>query len=495
MHARWLVYVFLILGMLRAGAFLMHSPMLGLANNYDMIRVQGCIDAYPVRDPAVPPWSNSWQAPIERYAFRGDLEPGCFFTSEALFAWAAWPFMRWQASRSPDRSFSLRTVGAVKFVLMWGLIGGVVLALLRRRANGAALGVAGVAALVLADPGVSQYLNTFYAEFAAVFFTSATVLLVLAAPGRSARRPYLILLAAFALLACISKLQHVGIGLVLTACLFAARRFGPPHVDPRVAVALLVGSVLGFAAQVTHLTAGSTLSIRHANLTNVVLFTVLGESEQPHLTARHLGLPASCGDHAGKDWYHPGLPENPPCPELLRMSRVRLVALAVQEPRVMLRVFAGGISRARAWITRHFGLVAGQTQGRLPAMHPTWADALIRLPAAAFGALLLAPFALGALALIRRPPLGHAAGFAWLVCALLPAIVLAVVVLGDGYEDTGKHFHLGMTAMLAFWAVTPAWVGAVWIRRRVANRSTSITATEDGSGRGNHTLPSRQRAK
>lgn len=467
MIARWLVCVVLALGMLRAGAFLLHSPMLGLANNYDMIRVQGCIDAYPIRDPAIPVWSNSWQAPIERYAFRSDLEPGCFFTSEVLFAWAAWPFMRWQASQSEDRGFSLRTVGVVKFAAVWLLVSGVVAVLLRRRANGAALAVACVAALVLADPGVSQYLNTFYAEFAAVFFTTATVLLVLVAPTGRAHWPYLILLAACAALACISKLQHVGIGLVLTACLIAARRFGPPYVPTPVVVALLVGSLLGFAAQLTHLSAGGTRSIRQANLTNVVLFTVLGESDQPRVTARHLGLPESCGDHAGKDWYYPGLPENPPCPELLDMSRVRLVALAFLEPKVMLRVFAGGISRSRAWITRHFGLVAGETQGRLPAMHPTWADALFQLPAVAFGVLLLSPFALGALALVRKAPLGHAAGFAWLACALLPTIVLAVVVLGDGYEDTGKHFHVGMTALLAFWTVTPFWLAVSWMRRNV----------------------------
>jgi hypothetical protein len=471
---RWLVCVVLALGMLRAGAFLLHAPMLGLANNYDMIRVQGCIDAYPIRDPAIPAWSNSWQAPIERYAFRSDVEPGCFFTSEVLFAWAAWPFMRWQAAHSDDGGFSLRTVGAVKFSLVWLLVGSVVAVLLRRRASGTALAVASVAALVLADPGVTQYLNTFYAEFAAVFFTTATVLLALVAPTGRARWPYLILLAACAALACISKLQHVGIGLVLAACMIAARRFGPPYVPTRVVVALSAGGLIGFAAQLAHLSAGNTESIRHANLTNVVLFTVLGESDQPRVTARHLGLPESCGDHAGKDWYYPGLVQNPPCPELLQMSRVRLAALAVREPVVMLRVFAGGISRARAYITRHFGLVAGETQGRLPAMHPTWADALFPLPTIAFGVLLLVPFALGTLALVRKVPLGHAPGFAWLACALLPAIVLVVVVLGDGYEDTGKHFHLGMTALLAFWTVTLGWL--------VVRMKRSVAATNYNSG-------------
>lgn len=468
MIARWLVCVVLALGILRAGAFLLHSPMLGLANNFDMIRVQGCIDAYPIRDRAIPSWANSWHAPIERYEFRSDFQPGCFFSSEALFAWAAWPFMRWQASRSEDGGFSLRTAGAVKFAALWLLVGSVVAVLLRRGANGAALAVAGVAALVLADPGVTQYFNTLYTEFSAVFFISATVLLVLVAPTGRARWPYLILLAAFAALACISKLQHVGIGLVLTACLIAARRFGPPYVPTRVVVALLVGSLLGFAAQLTHLTTDKTRSIRQANLTNVVLFTVFGEAEQPRVTARHLGLPESCGDHAGKDWYYPGLPENPPCPELLHMSRVRLVALVFLEPEVVFRVLAGGISRARAWMTQHFGLVAGETQGRLPATHPTWADVLIRMPMFALAVLLLSPLALGALALVREVPLGHAPGFAWLACALLPAVVLVVVILGDGYEDTGKHFHVGMTALLSFWTVTLGWLAVAWMRRNVA---------------------------
>lgn len=57
----------------RGAAILTSEPLLALANNYDMIRVQACINAYPVRAPGIPPWAGSGDAPIERYRFRDDV--------------------------------------------------------------------------------------------------------------------------------------------------------------------------------------------------------------------------------------------------------------------------------------------------------------------------------------------------------------------------------------------------------------------------------------
>ena len=45
----WLTRGLLALAVWRLAAILAAQPMLAVANNYDMIRVQACIDAYPVR--------------------------------------------------------------------------------------------------------------------------------------------------------------------------------------------------------------------------------------------------------------------------------------------------------------------------------------------------------------------------------------------------------------------------------------------------------------
>lgn len=48
--ARLVVAALVCTAVLRGALFLSSEPLLALANNHDMIRVQGCIDAYPIRD-------------------------------------------------------------------------------------------------------------------------------------------------------------------------------------------------------------------------------------------------------------------------------------------------------------------------------------------------------------------------------------------------------------------------------------------------------------
>lgn len=92
--ARIVAGIFLAVFFVRSGGLVLHEPLIGRANNCDMIRVQGCIDAYPVRDAQIPPESHRWQAPIPRYEFRNDLAPGGFVSTESLPTLAMLPAMR-----------------------------------------------------------------------------------------------------------------------------------------------------------------------------------------------------------------------------------------------------------------------------------------------------------------------------------------------------------------------------------------------------------------
>lgn len=450
---RWIAIALLFVGLVRAGALLLHSPLIGMANNYDMIRVQGCIDAYPIREDSIPAWANSWQAPLPRYEFRDDTHPGCFFTSEAIFAFVALPLMKWQAERSDDGGFSLRTVGVVKYIFFASLAGWLTARLFRQRRWKAALVHSVAFAGVLADPGVMIYLNAFYAESAAVYFTYAAVALVVAANANERpAKPYVTLLMLTVALACASKIQHFALGLFILACMIAAQRFGR-QMHRSVLAAVAIGALIGLASQLWQLRAEHTVSMRSANLTNTVLGTVLMSADNPQKTAEHMGLPARCGDHAGKTWFTPGVQDAHPCPELLELSRTRFLSLAAQEPGVVLNVFAGGMMKARPWITSDFGLVAGEDQGKLPRWMFTLSDGLNALGPAAFALFLLAPSLLALIGWVLRVPVGQQLGFVLLACGLYPPIALTVVVFGDGFADVAKQFHLGTAAALTFWAV------------------------------------------
>ena len=448
----------------RGAALMWHEPMLGLGNNYDMIRVQGCIDAYPVRPATVPPWSNSWQGPISRYQFRNDVDPGCFLTSEALFAFAALPLLRAFTAQSDDGSFPLRAVGWLKLVSLWLAGAGLSLALWRQQRLPAALGNLGLCVALLLDPGVTVYVNGFYAEFAVVLFAYAAVGGVFVALGSTRpSRAALFALAAAVVLVGFSKIQHAVFGLFLLGSLCAALWLTRAPAPRGLLFAVGLAAALAAIGQWLHIHhAAQTESMRRANLTNTVLGAVLASADDPRQTARRLGLPADCGDYAGQTWFTPGLREQHPCPELFELSRLRLLELVVQEPTTVVRLLAGGLERARPWIPQLLGKVEGSVSAPLPAQFFTWDRWLRRLPDQVFAALFLLPPLLAALVVVarKRLRLSPAGVFLWLFCAVYPWFALPGVVFGDGFADTAKQLHLGTTALLAFWLLAAG--GLAW---------------------------------
>lgn len=474
--AGWIALGVLLLAVfvLRVHAVVAHDPLVGLANNYDMIRVQGCIDVYPLRDDGVHPESNSWQAPLRWYHFRDDLAPGCFVSSEVLFAWALVPLARHAAERSADGRFSLRVFGVGRALILLGaVLIPVAWVALRHRDGGLALGALALAALLLADPGVTVYLNSLYAEFAAVVFAWLAVfatLVVIRHPDRS--RAWSLLAALAIVGACTSKLQHLAFGLWLAASLaLVLLRAGQWAARWRVLLALAIAAVLGAGIQTWNLHRDYTATISSANRTNVFLGAVLGSSASPAADARVLGLPEACAAHAGEDWFTPGVESAHPCPEVLHTSRRSLVALAVFSPQTVLRVLGEGLARTRPWIPQILGKLEGGVQSELPDRLPTLSRALDALPAALWLPCFLLPPVLALRALLSRPSAGRSLSGTWLLVFLggFPALTLATVLFGDGFADVNKQFHLGMLAWLASWVVIlgqGAHLLATWTRGR-----------------------------
>ncbi len=456
--SRWVrvaVWLLLTLAAARGLALVLHDPLIGLANNFDMIRVQACIDAYPVRDESIAPWTNSWQAPIERYRFLEDVDQPCFVSSEALVAFAAWPMMRWQAAASEDGSFSLRIVGLAKLALMLIIAVIAVSVLLRSRQASGALAVALLAAVVAMDPAVTQYLNGFYAEFSA--FAWAFLAAVLLAAGLGGRSPgwWLPMLIFLAMvLAILAKIQYVALGLIFALALVGWMLWTGRRPDGRVTVAVVLAALVGGAAQLAHMNSESTTSIRHANLTNTVMHTVLGSATDPHRAAMRLGLPEHCGDYAGESWFSPLMADGHPCPEIKQMSRVRLLWLGVLEPVTLGRALGRGLIQVRPWLGPPvLGRQAGAESAPLPPSFFTLSDWLDRLPVGVFAVLFLAPPLIMLLLIptARAGQLGDSLVFGLLLTAGLPWAMLVTVVFGDGLADVAKQSHLGTAALLSFW--------------------------------------------
>lgn len=445
----------------RGTALLTSEPLLALANNYDMIRVQACIDAYPVRAPGIPPWAGSGDAPIERYRFRDDIDAPCFLSSEVLFAWLARPLFDAEARDSADRTFSIRWLGLVKFAAFFATVVGFTIAWWRQGRPASAVANAAIAALVLTDPAITLYLNGFYAEYSTVLFGYASIAGAALLMGRQ-RPPGAIALTVLAITVAAlvaTKIQHIGLGLLL-ALAMAPLAIGSMRTGGRVITALAAGGLVGFALQASNMARTDNEIMRLANLTSTLLTSLLPLSDDPHRTAENLGLPRRCGDHAGLNWYLPPISEQPanhPCPEVGRTSYLRLLGLALREPGVFGRFVGGSLGYVRPWIPSgyrgkpHLGVVEGAMQAPLPEGWFSWSRVLDRLPLSMIHLLVLAPAAVIALLLasqrIRELPLASVLA----ALALLPLAVITTVVLGNGYEDAAKQMHPVFVMVLSFW--------------------------------------------
>ena len=477
-----LTVVLLAIALYRGIAILTSEPLLALANNYDMIRVQACIKAYPLRAPGIPPTAGSGDAPIERYRFRGDVDAPCFVSSEVLFAHLARPLFKAESQRSADGSFSVRWLGLVKFAAFFFTTVGFTVAWWRRREPAAAAANAAVAAVVLTDPAITLYLNGFYAEYSTVLFGYAGI--AGAALLMSARRPprfvSLIVLAVVVAAFVGSKIQHIGLGLLL-ALAMALPALAGARVGARVVAALAAGGALGLAIQAANVAKSDNDVMRLANLTNTVLTSLLPLSDDPYRTAENIGIPRHCGAYAGLNWYLPPISEraeNHPCRELTQTSYARLLALAAVEPRLFGRFVGGSLDYIRPWIPSryrgqpHLGVVAGQMQASLPDGWFSWSRLLDRLPQWLLNTLVLSPAAVvAALVATRRllqPPLASVLA----ALALLPLAVIVTVTFGNGYEDSAKQMHLVFTMVLAFWLL----LALAGLRRAVGAGETERAA-------------------
>lgn len=449
-HGRlaWLLMgLMLVRGLLVVAA----DPMLAVANNYDMIRVQACIDAYPDRPASVAPATHSPAAPISRFRFASGVGAPCFLTSEALFAWAAWPGMWLEQAVRGDHSFSIRWKGGVQLMAWFALAIWCTRRLIRCGRRDLAAGHAAVCALVVMDPGNTLYLNTFYSEASALLFLHAMLALVLVAfaareaPGRGLR----IALAMSALLLVASKFQHVFVPLVVLLAMLPAAR-NVRGVKRPVALALLAGLAIGLLVQWMHRNAPDSASIRHANVVDTLFTALLPNAGDPAALLDQLGLPRECLQQSGSSWYTPGMGERMLCPQVFAIGHGDLLRAALADPAMLARALVGGIAQMAPWIPDHLGVVEGQAHAGLPESVPSWSRMVDAMGARALGGWLSAvPLVAFFLVLFRRAPAQAAANVVVLAASVLPLCVLGAAVFGDGYADLARHVQLGVAALLA----------------------------------------------
>ncbi len=455
----------------------LHTPVLGYANQYDMLRSSACLDLWP--GSAAEKLSDAdlalatVKAPVPVYQRRVFDRSNCYWSTDVAFVAVALTLQRVAIAGS---AVDLRWIGAVKTALLLAAILWLS-ALLWRDPRIAAMNAL-VAAVVLADPHVMLYANTLYTEFGAVLGLYLSIAGALAwrltgAHPTQKRQALAALMLGLAALAC-ARVPHAPLAVVLALVVLyfdwrgEAQSVLPwknmqARVPRALALALLLPIALGtaVAARNQHALAG----VARANASNTLFFTILPSAPDAAKLAQALGLPAHCGELAFSSWYlRRGSDVSRDCPEAYRFSRARLASILATHPQLAFRVLANALAQSRGWRMRYVGEVAGAEMARAPFW--SIADLAPKLPYPSYLGLTL--FAL-CFAVLGACQARNSPAFRLTLSLLFISLTLPLLIslLGDGYTELPRHAHLSTVALVALLLVLAANARRIGIGRFV----------------------------
>lgn len=446
-------FIIVLMG-LRVFFLFAHDPIIGLANNYDMVRVQDCINIYPIRTDGSKPRDNSWRAPIKRYEFKTVARANCYLTSEVLFAAAAWPMMKLESAYSSDGGFSIRWIGLSKILFLLATMILFAHLLIKQNRFSSAICLSLLGLIVFSDPIVTVYLNTMYAEYSAFVFSVASLgLMFIVLRQERIKKTSLALLFTFLMLTALSKIQHSAFVVLITLALVFCAWLTRTRIKHQLIVLLVLTSFVSIGVQIQHINSSKTTAMKQANLTNTVLGAFLGSSIDPHVTSAQLGLPKKCAEHAGENWFTEGLQANHPCPEALALSRLAIASLAWRDSQTFLKVLVAGLDQTQAWMHPFLGKVEGGISAPLPKSQWTWKRLGDAMPSWLYRFMFLITPVLGLVVVwgIRKKKHILPASFMLLFLSWFPMASLLTIILGDGLADVAKQQHLGTLSLLTFW--------------------------------------------
>lgn len=472
-------WLLLAIAVMRIGAVALHDPVAGYANQYDMVRSSACLGVWPdvpVDERAL----ASLEAPIENWTRGERIAASCYPSTDVALGAVAFGLGDLLGFDDGGR-FDLRVLGGFKALLL-----GVLLIVVQHRYRthpGAALVHGALAAMVLADPANTLYLNTLYTESGAL---AGAWLAVAAIAGVALDRARVggwgaLFLLGLVLLAG-SRVQHLllPIGLVLLWWLLPIARDRSGRLVGTAAVPIaLLGIALAWHNQ------GRFDAIEQANRWNSFFGAIAPASADPARLLARLDLPiASCEPLVHSTWYlRRGRDAMVECPAAFALGHLAIAGALLREPATLVTVFARGAARATTFRLPYLGELAGADRGRLGpgplGLTASVGDPLERAPFPAVVVLIAAPLLLGVGAGVRlirgaftgaeRRAGAVAVDAALAALAGMTATTWASSVLGDGFSELARHLHLAHNTTFAAWLIVPVLLATREPRARVAD--------------------------
>ena len=157
---RWTGIILVALALLRAGVLVAHDPLAGYADSGAMRATAACVGLAPKDDRG----ARAREHPVATYA-SGASTKDCYWSAESAFAGVTLAVAR--TFGADTTQFQVRWVGLAKLILLFSAAFIIAFALRDHPAASAAHGL--VVLLVLADPAVTLWMNTFHREFFAMW--------------------------------------------------------------------------------------------------------------------------------------------------------------------------------------------------------------------------------------------------------------------------------------------------------------------------------------
>ena len=470
---QWVGVILVLAGLARAALVVVHDPMVGYANQFDMHRTSACIGLFPADEAAAK--AATPEAPVSRYAL-GSRTDGCYQGAEVAIAATAVAIAR--ATGADPAKLRLHWVGYVKLALLF--VAAFALAWLLRDHPAAAAMHGLVVLLVLSDPVVTLWMNTLYTEFATIWslYLVMGAACVLALYDRQSFFAWALLLVGLVTLA-LSREQFALLGPAMVLAVWPWLW----HSQRQFTVAALVVALLASFASLFVLP--RPMNVTKANRADTYLNLLLPASSSATRGMATLGLPDTCEPLIGASWYRQrGESIDKACPQVYALSGFAFLRTASDEPEALARAAARALPAMQGVAPTYLGVVEAQ-RGKAIDDLPWWAFSPIRafdamLPVSAFMALTLATFALAPAGLVTLIVLRRWRGDP--LTPLLLAMLLGGTALyaflttfvGDGMNEAARHYIPGSLAMYAALVLAIGGLGAVALRWKETPREALL---------------------
>ncbi len=465
----WLLLLTSVL-LARLAWVLLHQPLAGFANQFDMVRTTGCLGLQPQVE--APAGAATPAAPVTEYRVGVPRDPSCLPSTEVAIAGLAHG-LDWLGDRIGvgDRAvLPLRVVAFTHAFLLLGVLFGIDRSL--REFPRARVAHLAVAALVLADPFNTLYLAGFYTEFSALLSAWVALALPLAwllrgkLPGAPVLLAWGLALAALAM----SRFQHLPLPFLVIGW-FAWLAYRRGWALRRLVLPLLLllpAAVLQLSVQ------GRSQGIAQANTWNSFFGAALPAAGDAERFTQALGLPSACAQLVHTTWYlRRDRDARAECPQAFELSRLRWSLALASEPAALARLIGRGVALSGQWRPAYLGELAGAQFQRMPSgplgIGASLSDLVARLPFFALALFWALPLLL---CVMRLPRSRHGvsglptpSALLWLLPTLGTVVVLgwAASLIGDGYSELARHLHLAGNAALVA-ALTAIGMLIQWLR-------------------------------